>query len=108
VQRLDAARLFRLALENAEPGTNLHAVADEGDSMLSLAKAIGEALDVPVEQVPAEHFGALAAIYAVDQPSSSAITRAKFGWEPSHPSLLKDLAAGQYPDLASWATSRRL
>jgi len=108
VHRLDAARLFRLALEQAEPGTNLHAVGDEGDTMLSLAEAIGAALSVPVEQVAAEQFGPLAAIYAVDQPSSSAITREKFGWEPTHPSLLEDLAAGDYPELASWATSRRL
>ncbi len=108
VHRLDAARLFRLALEEATPGTNLHAVADEGDTMRSLADVIGEVLAIPVEQAPGEHFGPLAAIYAVDQPSSSAITRARFNWEPSHPSLLADLAAGDYPDLGRWAESRRL
>jgi nucleoside-diphosphate-sugar epimerase len=108
VHRLDAARLFRLAVEDAAPGTNLHAVGDEGDTMLSLAQAIGIVLDVPVEQVPAEKFGPLAAIYAVDQPSSSAITREKFGWQPTHPSLLDDLAAGDYPDLVNWAANRRL
>jgi nucleoside-diphosphate-sugar epimerase len=108
VHRLDAARLFRLAIEHAPAGTNLHAVGDEGDSMRSLAEVIGEVLGIPVEQVPAEQFGPLAAIYAVDQPSSSALTRERFNWAPTHPSLLEDLAAGDYPDLAGWAQSRRL
>jgi nucleoside-diphosphate-sugar epimerase len=108
VHRLDAARLFRLAVENAPAGTNLHAVGDEGDTMLSLAEAIGTTLGVPVEQVPGEQFGPLAAIYAVDQPASSALTRERFKWAPAHPSLLDDLAAGGYPDLASWAQTRRL
>jgi nucleoside-diphosphate-sugar epimerase len=106
VHRLDAATLFRLAVEGAPPGTNLHAVGDEGDTMLSLAETIGEVLAIPVEQVPGEQFGPLAAIYAVDQPSSSALTRERFTWMPAHPSLLKDLAAGGYPDLARWAAGR--
>jgi nucleoside-diphosphate-sugar epimerase len=108
VHRLDAARLFRLALEGAASGTNLHAVGDVGDTMRSLAEAIATVLEVPVEQVPGEQFGPLAAIYAVDQPSSSALTRKRFNWEPTHPSLLDDLAAGDYPDLGGWAASRRL
>ena len=106
VHRLDAATLFRLAVEGAPPGTNLHAVGDEGDTMLSLAEAIGKVLAIPVEQVPGEQFGPLAAIYAVDQPSSSALTRERFNWMPAHPSLLDDLAAGGYPDLARWAAGR--
>ena len=97
VHRLDAARLFRLALEDAEPGTVLHAVGDVGDTMRSLAEAIGEVLGLPVAQVPAESFGFLGTIFAVDQPSSSALTRERFGWQPTHPSLLADLATGDYP-----------
>lgn len=100
VNRLDAARLFRLALEDAAPGSVLHAVADEGDTMLSLAQAIGCALDAPVESVPTESFGVLGAIFAIDQPSTSALTRERLGWEPSNPSLLEDLTAGDYPALA--------
>ena len=66
VHRLDAARLFRLALEEAAPGINLHAVADEGDTMLSLAAAIGEVLAVPVERVEEEEaFGKCAHARAV-------------------------------------------
>lgn len=93
VHSLDAAVLFRLALEQAEPGTVLHAVADEGDSVQSIVDVIGDRLDLPVQGVPAESFGPLGAVFSVDQPASSAVTKERFGWEPSHPSLLTDLAA---------------
>ena len=97
VHRLDAARLFRLVLEEAAPGTVAHAVADEGDTMRSIAEVIGRQLDLPIEAVAAENFGFLGQLFAVDQPSSSAVTREKFGWQPTHPSLLEDLEAGNYP-----------
>jgi nucleoside-diphosphate-sugar epimerase len=97
VHHLDAVRLFRLALEQAEPGTAVHAVADEGDSMRALAEVIGEQLGVPAKSVPAGHFGPAGAVYALDQPASSELTRKKFGWRPTNPSLLDDLAAGNYP-----------
>jgi nucleoside-diphosphate-sugar epimerase len=97
VHRLDAARLFRLVLEQAAPGTVAHAVADQGDTMRSIAEVIGRQLDLPIEAVPGENFGFLGHIFAIDQPSSSALTRERFGWKPTHPSLLEDLAAGDYP-----------
>ena len=97
VHRLDAARLFRLALERAQPGTTVHAVADEGDSMVSIAEVIGRVLGVPVRSVPAESFGFLGQVFALDQPSSSTWTRQTFDWQPAHPSLLADLEAGNYP-----------
>jgi nucleoside-diphosphate-sugar epimerase len=97
VHRLDAARLFRLALEQAPGGSVLHAVGDEGDPMRDIAAAIGRQLDLPTRSVPAEGFGFLGAVFAVDQPSSSALTRERFGWQPTHPSLLEDLDAGGYP-----------
>jgi nucleoside-diphosphate-sugar epimerase len=98
VHQLDAARLFRLVLEEATPGTVVHAVGDEGDTMLSIAETIGHELGVPVEAVPAENFGFLGTIFGVDQPSSSALTQARFRWQPTRPSLLEDLAAGNYPE----------
>jgi nucleoside-diphosphate-sugar epimerase len=98
VHRLDAARLFRLVLEQAAPGTIAHAVADEGDRMRELAEVIGQQLGLPAQQVPAENFGFLGNVFAVDQPSSSAATRVQFDWQPTHPSLLEDLAAGNYPE----------
>jgi nucleoside-diphosphate-sugar epimerase len=97
VHRIDAARLFRLVLERADAGTVVHAVGDEGDPMRSIAEVIGRVLGLPVQAVPAETFGILGNLFARDQPSSSAWTREKFDWRPSHPSLLADLEAGGYP-----------
>ena len=91
VHALDAAVLFRLALEQAPAGTSWHAVADEGDAVRDIASVIGRRLGLPVESLPEEHFGPLGAIFAMDQPSSSAHTRESLGWEPTHPSLLDDL-----------------
>ena len=97
VKRVDAARLFRLVLEQAAPGTVAYAVGDEGDTMRSIAEAIGRQLNLPTEAVAAENFGFLGNVFGIDQPASSALTREKFGWQPTHPSLLEDLAAGNYP-----------
>ena len=91
VHALDAAVLFRLALEQAEAGTSWHAVADEGDQVRDIAAVIGRRLGLPVEPVPTETYGPLGPIFATDQPSSSAYTRQALGWEPKHPSLLEDL-----------------
>jgi nucleoside-diphosphate-sugar epimerase len=91
VHALDAAVLFRLALEHAPAGTAWHAVADEGDAVRDIAAVIGRRLGLPVQPVPEEAFGPLGAIFALDQPASSAHTREALGWEPAHPSLLEDL-----------------
>jgi len=91
VHALDAAVLFRLALESAPAGTSWHAVADEGDAVRDIATVIGRRLDLPVQPVPDETFGPFGPIFAMDQPASSAHTRAALGWQPTHPSLLEDL-----------------
>jgi nucleoside-diphosphate-sugar epimerase len=91
VHALDAAVLFRLALEVAPAGTSWHAVADEGDAVRDIAAVIGRRLGLPVESVPQETYGPLGPIFATDQPSSSARTREALGWQPVHPSLLEDL-----------------
>jgi nucleoside-diphosphate-sugar epimerase len=91
VHALDAAALFRLALERAPAGTSWHAVADEGDAVRDIAAVIGRRLGLPVRAVAQETFAALGPIFAADQPSSSAHTREALGWEPTHPSLLQDL-----------------
>ena len=92
VHSLDAASLFRLALEQAPAGTSWHAVDDEGDAVRDIAEVIGHRLGLPVQQVPQENFGPLGAIFATDQPASSARTREALGWRPIHPRLLADLA----------------
>ncbi len=91
VHALDAAVLFRLALESAPAGTAWHAVADEGDAVRDIATVIGRRLGLPVQSVPEEIFGPFGAIFAMDQPSSSTYTREALSWEPTHPGLLADL-----------------
>jgi len=91
VHALDAAILFRLALEQASAGTSWHAVADEGDAVRDIATVIGRRLGVPIAAVPQETFGPLGAVFAIDQPSSSTHTRQALGWQPTKPSLLDDL-----------------
>ncbi|MEU3567350.1 SDR family oxidoreductase [Kitasatospora sp. NPDC036755] len=91
VHALDAAVLFRLALERAEAGTAWHAVADEGDEVRDIAAVIGRRLGLPVESVPEETYGPLGPVFGADQPSSSTRTRQALGWEPKHPGLLRDL-----------------
>lgn len=91
VHALDAAVLFRLALERGEAGTSWHAVADEGVAVRDIAAVIGRRLGIPVQQVPEENFGPLGPVFAMDQPASSAHTRQALGWEPTHPGLLEDL-----------------
>jgi nucleoside-diphosphate-sugar epimerase len=98
VHNLDAAHLFRLALEKAPAGSALHAVADEGVPIRAIAEVIGRHLDLPVTSVPAEraseHFGFLAGFLAADNPVSSTLTRELLGWQPTHPGLIEDLDKG--------------
>jgi nucleoside-diphosphate-sugar epimerase len=91
VHALDAAVLFRLALEQAPAGSAWHAVDDEGDAVRDIAAVIGRRLGLPVESRSEDHFGPLGPIFATDQPSSSAHTRATLDWKPTHPGLLEDL-----------------
>ena len=92
---LDVARLYRLAIEKAEPGAKYHAVAEEGVPMRDIAQAIGRRLKLPVKSIiPQEtqaFFGWLAMFAGHDMPASSEQTRRKLGWEPTGPGLLADL-----------------
>ena len=105
VHRLDAGRLFHKALDDAPPGSVLHAVADEGVPTRMIAEMIGRHLDLPVTSIPteaaAEHFGWIGMIFAHDLTASSEITRTLLGWEPVEPGLVEDLDAGYYFDPAS-------
>jgi len=91
VHARDAASLFRIALERADPGTAWHAVDDEGDAVRDIATVIGRRLGLPVQSVPSETFGVLGPIFSADQPSSSRKTREVLGWQPTHARLLDDL-----------------
>ncbi|WP_040810446.1 SDR family oxidoreductase [Nocardia concava] len=96
VHVLDAARLFRLALENAPAGTALHAVGDEGVSTHDIATIIGRHLNLPTESASPDTFGFLGPLLAIDQPASAELTTALLDWHPSHPGLLEDLDKGHY------------
>lgn len=95
VHVLDAARLYRLALEAAEPFARYHAVAEEGVPLRAIAEVIGQRLGLPVRSiVPKEaegHFGWLAAFAGRDGAASSEETRKRLGWRPTGPGLLADL-----------------
>lgn len=97
----DAALLFRLALEEAPPGTVLHAVGDEGVPVSDIAEAIGRNLGLPTASVPAEDFGFLGPLLSVDQPASSMLTRQLLEWRPARPGLIDDLNRGHYFDEAT-------
>ncbi|WP_326723469.1 MULTISPECIES: SDR family oxidoreductase [unclassified Streptomyces] len=100
VHRLDAAHLFRLALEAAPAGARLHGVGEEGVPVRDIADVIGQQLKLPVTAVSreetAEHFGWLGAILALDVPASSALTRKQLGWQPVQPGLIPDLEEAHY------------
>ncbi len=100
IHRIDAARLFRLALEKAPAGAVLHANDEEGVTTRAIAEAIGRNLGVPVVSVAprdaAEHFGFLAGFFGLDSPASSAMTRKMLGWQPTEPGLIEDIDEGHY------------
>jgi nucleoside-diphosphate-sugar epimerase len=100
VHRLDAAHLYRLALEQAPAGSVFHAIGDEGIPTRVIAEIIGRHLELPVVSVTpddaTEHFGWMGMFFGIDAPASSALTRQRLGWHPTHQGLIDDLEAGHY------------
>ncbi|MEK5645490.1 3-beta hydroxysteroid dehydrogenase [Paenibacillus rhizosphaerae] len=100
VHRLDAAQLFKLALEKAPAGSRLHAVRDEGVPFREIAVTIGQHLNLKIDSIDVDkagsHFGWIGAFASVDNPVSSAITQERLGWRPVHPSLIEDIHEGHY------------
>ena len=101
VHLLDAAPLYRLALEKGSAGARYHAVAEEGVSVREIAEAIGRGLKVPVvsksPEEAGEHFGWLGRFAGFDMPASSALTQERLGWHPTtQPGLISDLENMQY------------
>jgi nucleoside-diphosphate-sugar epimerase len=97
---LDAARLYRLALEAAPAGSRLHAVGDEGVPFRQIAQAIGRNLGQPATSIAPDeaekYLGFLGALAQLDNPTSSELTRELLGWRPTHPGLLADMDEGHY------------
>jgi nucleoside-diphosphate-sugar epimerase len=100
VHRLDAAYLYRLALEKGEGGVRYHAVGEESITFKSIAEAIGKKLNIPVvsksKEEAAEHFAWFAHFAAADCPASSKITQEHLNWHPTHSTLLADIAGNVY------------
>ncbi|MBO9827281.1 SDR family oxidoreductase [Xanthomonas sp. A2111] len=96
----DVVRLYRLAIERAQPGARYHAVGEEGIRSREIAEALGRSLTLPVVSIaPAEaaaHFGWMAMFVQLDMPASSALTQARLGWTPTGPTLIADLDAGRF------------
>ena len=99
---LDAARLYRLALEKGTAGARYHAIAEEGVRLKDIAAAIGRGLNVPVTSISQEqaqeHFGFFGFFAGRDSPVSSAQTRRELGWNPTGPTLLTDLENMRFPN----------
>jgi len=97
---LDVGHLYRLALEDAPAGTRWHAAGDEGIPVREIAQSIGDHLGLPAVSIPADrlsaHFGFLATVIVLDNPTSTLATRRILGWEPVHPGLLADFDHGDY------------
>jgi nucleoside-diphosphate-sugar epimerase len=93
----DAARLYRLAVEQAPAGSVLNAVGDEGVPVRAVAEAIGRNLNLPARSLPAEEYGGmLVPLLTTDMPASSTITRHLLGWHLTHPGLIEDIDHGHY------------
>ena len=99
VHRLDAARLYRQALEHGNPAAAYHAIADEGVAFRDIATVIGRRLGIPVESRGAEHFGWIGAFAGRDMPASSVRTQSLLGWTPTGPDLLSDIDQEGYYDV---------
>jgi nucleoside-diphosphate-sugar epimerase len=100
VHRLDAAQLYRLALEKGSAGARYHAIADEGVPFQDIAGVIGRRLNVPVvsksPEEAVDYFAWLSPFVSVDAPASSAQTQARLGWRATRPSLIADIDRPSY------------
>jgi nucleoside-diphosphate-sugar epimerase len=96
----DVALLYRLAIEEGEPGARYHAVGEEGIEARGIAEALARGLKIPTVSIPqekaAEHFGWMGMFAGMDMPASSAQTQAKLYWRPTGPKLIADLEAMRY------------
>jgi nucleoside-diphosphate-sugar epimerase len=100
VHRLDAARLYRLALEKGSTGSRYHSVADEGVVFRDIARVIGRHLNVPLvsksSEEAADHFGWMSRFAGIDCPASSVETQEQLGWRPTRPSMIADIGRRSY------------
>jgi len=100
VHRLDAARLYRLALEKGAADGIYHAVGEEGVPMRQVIEVIGRVLSIPVISIKQEeaggYYGPLAMFAGLDMPASSALTQQRLGWKPTQIGLIADIGRPNY------------
>ncbi|TNM64997.1 SDR family oxidoreductase [Aliirhizobium smilacinae] len=100
VHRLDAAKVYRLALERGAAEARYHAAAEEGVPFKNIAGIIGRRLGLPVvsksKEEAAAHFGWFTHFAGMDSPASSAKTQAWLNWQPTQSGLLEDLDQDAY------------
>jgi nucleoside-diphosphate-sugar epimerase len=108
VHRLDAARLYRLALEQGAAGARYHGVAEEGVPFRDIAGVIGRRLNLPVVSTSgeeaAQHFGGFALFAGMNGPASSTRTQELLGWQPKQLGLLPDLDRPRYFQIGAGCT----
>lgn len=95
VARLDAARLYRLALEKGHAGSVYNGVADQGVKSKEIAETVGEGLHIPTVSIATEnakeHFGVFGPIFSTNNPVSNESTRKELDWEPQGSGLIEDI-----------------
>ena len=95
VHRLDAARVYRLALDRGSFGSRYHPVADEGIAYLEIAKVFASRLGLPLRALHGEeidsYFTWFSHFAQMNRRASSAITQKALGWKPSEIGILEDL-----------------
>lgn len=100
VHRLDAARVYRLALERGATDGPYHAIGEAGIPFRDIAQAIGRRLGVPVESragdEAAVHFGWFAKFAGLDMSASSERTQRTLAWRPTGPGLLAEIDSAAY------------
>jgi Nucleoside-diphosphate-sugar epimerases len=95
VHRLDAAKLFRLAIEKSQKGALYNAIGDKGIPVKNIAELIGKKLDLPVVSVSneniAQHFEWMSGFIGFDSPATALQTQQQLGWQPTEIKLLQDI-----------------
>lgn len=101
VHRLDAAKLYRLALEAPfKTGTRYHAVAEQGIPFRNIASEIAETLSIPLvslnPEAAAAHFTWFAHFTKLNNLTSAEKTKKALNWQPQQPTLLEDMKGKAY------------